>query len=47
MRTQWKCTTIRFDTPGFLSPKLDREKFDAELDRLGADGWELVSVMDC
>lgn len=46
MRTQWEYTTIRFDTLGFLRPKLDPTAFDAELNRLGQDGWELVSMMD-
>lgn len=46
MRTQWEYKTIRFDTSGFLTPKLDPQKLDLELDRLGEDGWELVSVLD-
>ena len=35
-------------THGFLGRKeeeLDREELERELNRLGADGWELVKVM--
>lgn len=45
-RTTWEYSTIQFDVGGFLTPKLDSAAFDAELDRMGRDGWELVSVLD-
>jgi hypothetical protein len=35
-------------THGFLGRKeeeLDREEFERELNRMGAEGWELVKVM--
>ena len=31
---------------GFWDPKLDNKAVEDELNRMGAEGWELVSVMD-
>jgi len=45
--TTWEYTTSVL-THGFMgrhSGELDRSEFQAELTRLGADGWELATVM--
>jgi len=42
----WDYTTTVI-THGFMgrkSDELDREEFEAELSRLGAEGWELATV---
>ena len=42
----WEYTTTVI-THGFMgrqSDELDREKFQEELSRLGAEGWELATV---
>ncbi len=44
--TTWEYTTTVI-THGFMgrqSDELDRGKFQEELSRLGADGWELATV---
>ena len=43
---KWEYQTITFPSGGFLGGKLESDEFDAELNRLGRQGWELVSVMD-
>ena len=45
--TTWEYTTSVL-THGFMgrhSEELDRSEFEAELMRLGSDGWELATVM--
>jgi hypothetical protein len=44
--TTWDYTTIA-NTHGFMgrkSDELDRKELEAELDRMGAEGWELATV---
>lgn len=43
---QWEYTTLNFKIGGFLSAKIDQEKFEAELNRYGSQGWEMVSCFD-
>jgi hypothetical protein len=45
--TTWDYTTTVI-THGFMgrkSEELDREEFQTELSRLGAEGWELAAVL--
>lgn len=37
---------VKFDATGFLGGKVDLEEMSREFDRLGAEGWELVTVFD-
>jgi Domain of unknown function (DUF4177) len=46
MKQQWEYKTVKVDTYGFLGGILDTNKFDSELNRLGQQGWELVSTFD-
>jgi hypothetical protein len=43
---KWQYKTLRLAAHGFLGGKVDLEKFEQELDRLGEDGWELVNAFD-
>ena len=43
---RWEYTTVLIDVGGWISAKVDREATDAELNRYGAEGWELVSAFD-
>lgn len=44
---KWEYTTVIFESTGlFVSNKLDGEKFNNRLNRLGEEGWELASVFD-
>jgi Domain of unknown function (DUF4177) len=44
---KWEYTTVMFAaTAWWPGGKLDGEKFNERLNRLGEDGWELVSVFD-
>ena len=43
---KWEYKTVKFDVAGWWAPNVDPHKLDAELNRLGAEGWELVSAFD-
>jgi hypothetical protein len=43
---RWEYKTLRLDVAGWLGPKVDPARFDAELNALGDAGWELVSALD-
>ena len=45
-QVQWEYRTVKVDVAGWLTPKLETHVFDAQLDELGREGWELVNVMD-
>lgn len=44
--TRWEYNTVIFEQRWFSSGKLDGAAFQAKLDGMGAEGWELVSVFD-
>lgn len=46
MMEQWEYKTLKIKTGGFLGGKVDEQEFEEELNRLGLDGWELVSCFD-
>jgi len=43
---RWQYQTVQFDMGGFLGGILDLDSFQATLNELGAEGWELVSCFD-
>ena len=43
---QWEYKSVQMDVSGFFSTKLESDQLDAELNALGAEGWELVSAFD-
>jgi hypothetical protein len=44
---RWEYLTVMFAATGFwLGGKLDGKAFNDELNKLGQEGWELVSVFD-
>jgi hypothetical protein len=44
---RWEYMTVKLDTKGWLmGGVLDTNQFDTLLNRLGRDGWELVSAFD-
>ncbi len=44
---KWEYATVTFEAKGwFLGGKLDGEQFNNRLNKLGQEGWELVSVFD-
>jgi len=40
---RWEYKTIKFGLKGLTGGKLETEDFDYELNKLGDQGWELVS----
>ncbi|MDB6029227.1 MAG: hypothetical protein JWM68_5450, partial [Verrucomicrobiales bacterium] len=43
---KWEYYTVLFEASGWFGGELDGQKFNDRLNRLGEDGWELVSVFD-
>jgi hypothetical protein len=43
---RWEYKTIKMEAKGFMGGVVDTDKFDAMLNELGAQGWNLVSVFD-
>ena len=43
---KWEYKSIKIETRGFWTKKLDVNEFDEHLNSLGSDGWELVSCFD-
>ncbi|MEW6237163.1 MAG: DUF4177 domain-containing protein [Candidatus Omnitrophota bacterium] len=42
----WEYKTIKLGTHGMMGGKLDEEKLDGLMNKLGRDGWELVAAFD-
>lgn len=40
---RWEYKTLKFELKGFAGGILDIEDFDYNLNKLGNEGWELVS----
>lgn len=40
---KWEYKTIKFELKGFAGGKLETSDFDFQLNKLGEQGWELVS----
>jgi hypothetical protein len=43
---RWEYKSVRIDVGTWLGPKMQPELVDAELNRFGDAGWELVSALD-
>lgn len=43
---RWEYKTLKVEAKGWLGGKLDAEELTRELNALGRDGWELVSITD-
>lgn len=43
---KWEYRTIKVQTKGFSGGILEIQNFDTELNRMGVEGWELISCFD-
>lgn len=43
---QWEYKSVKHKTNGLLGGIVDTDAFDAALNELGKQGWELVGVFD-
>ncbi|USG66964.1 DUF4177 domain-containing protein [Brevibacillus ruminantium] len=43
---KWEYRSMKVHTGGFLGGKLDVDEFQDMLNKLGAEGWELISCFD-
>jgi hypothetical protein len=43
---RWEYRTIKVMTKGFAGGILEIQSFDSELNKMGAEGWELISCFD-
>jgi Domain of unknown function (DUF4177) len=42
---RWQYKTTKLELAGFINSKVSPEEFDAMLNQMGQDGWELVSMI--
>ncbi len=42
----WEYKTVKMEAGGLMGGIVDTDKFDALLNQLGMQGWNLVSVFD-
>lgn len=45
MMKKFEYKTITMDAEGIFGGKINNEKLEKELNRLGSEGWELVSTV--
>lgn len=43
---RWEYKTVKMEATGFMGGVVDTDKFDALLNQLGLQAWNLVSVFD-
>ena len=43
---RWEYKTLQFGVRGAMGGILEVEQFESELNRMGGEGWELVSCFD-
>lgn len=43
---RWEYKTVKMEAKGLMGGVVDTDKFDALLNQLGMQGWNLVSVFD-
>ena len=43
---RWEYKTLQFGVKGMMGGILDLGQFEGELNRMGNDGWELVTCFD-
>ena len=43
---RWEYKSIKMETTGVMGGVVDTETLDAQLNALGAEGWNLISVFD-
>ena len=41
---QWEYKTVQIDVAGWFLPTVEPDAMDAELNRYGAEGWELDKI---
>jgi hypothetical protein len=46
MRQKWQYKTIKVFAKGFLGGSIDNNALEEELNDLGREGWELVTMVD-
>ncbi|MCE9596282.1 MAG: DUF4177 domain-containing protein [Planctomycetes bacterium] len=46
IQRRFEYRSVILKSGGFLGGNVDQEEFERELNRMGQDGWELVSVFD-
>jgi hypothetical protein len=44
--TKWEYQTLKVEPGGWFGGKVDTDDLRAEMNRMGAEGWELVSAFD-
>ena len=43
---RWEYKSIKMETTGMMGGVVDTETLDSQLNALGAEGWNLISVFD-
>ena len=43
---RWEYESVQIDASGWISPDVQPDRLDAELNAYGEAGWELVSAFD-
>jgi hypothetical protein len=45
MKTTWEYMSLTTEAGGWVSPKFDAARLEAQLNELGREGWELVGTV--